>query len=89
MTRIQEERNSSVARMVEWINLTTTSSALLFPPLSKFKAEGEEESDQLRLGHMTSPWLYGAIESKAPLLQILGRREIPEITLPTQYTHQW
>lgn len=45
MARIQEERNSSIARMVEWINLTTTSSALLFLPLSKFKAEGEEESD--------------------------------------------
>lgn len=83
---IQEERNSSIARMVDWLNTTTTFPALLFPYLSNLRTEAEEESDCLQLGDMTPQWLMGSFEGKAPFPQILGRREIPEVTHPSQYT---
>lgn len=64
---IQEESNSSIARMVEWLNTTTTFPALLFPYLPKLRIEAEEESDCLRLGDMTPQWLYGIFWREGPI----------------------
>lgn len=71
--------------MVDWLNTTTAFPALLFPYLSK-------PENWSRGGLIVCNWwhdssvAYGIFEGKAPFPQILGRREIPEVTHPSQYT---